>query len=110
MGTLFELTGDLKYANAEARKVAEKSDDGGTANLDSVFLRIPRVREEKVIEAIRQAGLYCSGKRQWSFMGKGYFINPTVSGQGNRRTKAVEVMKNKLDELGWDVSIFYQMD
>lgn len=108
--SLIELTKDLRYANLCACEAARNSDDGGTCNLDSVFLTIPRLREKAVIEAISNAGLYCSGKRQWSFMGNGYFLNPTVSGQGNRRTKGVEVMKNKLSELGWDVSVFYQMD
>lgn len=105
-----KLTADLILANNEACQAAELTDDGGTANLDSVFLRVPRAREAKVLEAIKKAGLYCRGKSRWSYMGNGYFLNPSVSGQGNRRTKAVEVMKAKLQESGWDVSVFYQMD
>lgn len=108
--SLIKLTKDLRYANNCACEAASSSGDGGTANLDSVFLRIPRLREKAVLEAISNAGLYCSGKRQWSFMGNGYFLQPSVSGQGNRRTKGVEVMKAKLSELGWDVCVLYQMD
>ena len=110
MKSLVELTSDLKYAHSQACEEAINSDDGGTCNLDSVFLRLPRIRESKALEAIKQAGLHCSGKRQWRFMGNGYFLHPSVSGQGNRRTKGVEVMKNKLKELGWDVCVYYQMD
>lgn len=87
---------------------AGKGEDGGSANLDCVFLRLPRARETKVIHSIKNAGLYCRGKTQW--LGAGYMINPVGCGQGNSRNRAMEAMKNSLRNDGYDVMGFYQMD
>ncbi|BCJ86467.1 hypothetical protein [Effusibacillus dendaii] len=103
-----KLVTDLKNANEKAVIEAEKYDDGGSANLDRVFLRIPGARESKVLEAIKQAGLYCRSKRQW--IGTGYFISPTVNGQGNKRYIGVETMSKHLRECGWDTLVFAKMD
>lgn len=103
-----KLVTDLREANAAAKAAADAIDDGGSANLDSVFLRIPRQREEKVLQAISDAGLYCRRKREW--IGAGYMITPTCGGQANKRAKAVEVMKKELNDRGWDALGFYQMD
>ncbi|MEK5477527.1 hypothetical protein NYE70_11340 [Paenibacillus sp. FSL R5-0407] len=103
-----KLVTDLREANAAAKAAADAVGDGGTANLDSVFLRIPRQREVKVLQAIKDAGLYCRGKRQW--IGQGYMITPTSGGQGNKRAKAAEVMTKELNDRGWDALTFYKVD
>ena len=103
-----KLIEDLRTADSLASELIKGMDDGGSANLDSVFLKIPRLREKKVLEAIKSAGLYCRTKTEW--IGKGYMITPNGVGQGDTRTKAVEVMKDKLNELGWDVIIFHKSD
>lgn len=103
-----KLASDLNAANVAAKLAADKTDDGGSANLDSAFLRLPRARESKVLEAIRTAGLYCREKCRW--IGEGYMITPTVSGQGNKRTTAVEAFKRHMESCGWDVLIYYQVD
>lgn len=103
-----KLIEDLKAANKVASEAAAASDDGGTANLDSVFLTLPRAREVKVLEAIQTAGLYCRGKRKW--IGEGYRITPTSGGQGNKRAKGVEVMAKELRDRGWNALVFYKMD
>ena len=103
-----KLTNDLKIANKLASESIKDMNDGGSANLDSVFLTISRRKESKVIDAIEKAGLYCSGKVNW--IGNGYMITPNGVGQGNTRTKAVQVMCKKLEELGWDVLIFHKSD
>uniref|UniRef100_A0AAE9Q0J9 Uncharacterized protein n=1 Tax=Paenibacillus polymyxa TaxID=1406 RepID=A0AAE9Q0J9_PAEPO len=54
--------------------------------MDKVFLRLPRARETKVLEAIKEAGLYCRGKRRW--IGEGYMLSVS-KGQVNQRDKAV---------------------
>lgn len=105
-----KLTEDLKVSDELATKSIEGKSDGGTANLDSVFLKLPRCRESKVVEAIKSAGLYCSGKVDWSYFGKGYMITPTKVGQGDTRYLAVQTMYEKLKELDYDVQIFYMMD
>lgn len=102
-----KLVKDLIEAR-EASIEAGKSEDGGTANLDSVFLRLPRKREEKVLEAIKKAGLYCRRKTQW--VGTGYMISPVGCGQGNSRARAMQAMKKVLENKGYDVLGYYQMD
>ncbi|SHJ64883.1 hypothetical protein SAMN05444401_3568 [Clostridium amylolyticum] len=102
-----KLTKDLIEASAASTE-AGKGEDGGTANLDSVFLRLPNWREEKVIEAIKRAGLYCIGKTQW--IGEGYMISPICCGQGNSRARAMQAMKKVLTDKGYDVLSYYQMD
>jgi len=103
-----KLVADLIIANQAACEAVVLIDDGGSANLDSVFLRIPRAKEVDVLDAIREAGLYCRGKRKW--IGNGYMVKPTCSGQGNKRTKGVEAMATSLKANGWDALIFRQMD
>lgn len=105
---LKKLTNDLMEANKAATEAIRGMKDGGTANLDRVFLRIPRIPEAKVLEAIRAAGLYCSGKRMWISLG--YMITPTNVGQGDTRTKAVTVMYQHLEKCGWDAIPFRKMD
>lgn len=103
-----KLTSDLIAANKAASEAIKGMPDGGSANLDSVFLSVPRAQETKVLEAIRNAGLYCTGKRQW--IGAGYFITPTGAGQGDTRYKAVQVMTQHLREAGWDALAFQKAD
>lgn len=103
-----KLTSDLMAANKAASEAVKDMPDGGSANLDSVFLSVPRARETKVLEAISNAGLHCLGKRQW--IGAGYFITPTGAGQGDTRYKAVQVMVQHLRKAGWDAAAFQKTD
>ncbi len=103
-----KLVTDLREADAVARAAADTIDDGGTANLDSVFLRLPRQREAKVLLAIIDAGLYCRAKREW--IGPGYMITPTSGGQGNKRAMAVTMMCDELRNRGWEVFPFRKVD
>ncbi|WP_425622971.1 hypothetical protein ACPT9H_00285 [Brevibacillus borstelensis] len=103
-----KLAADLNHANQVACQAVRDIDDGGTANRDSVFLRLPRARERSVLAAIHKAGLYCRRKSQW--LGQGYFITPTSGGQGDKRAKAVEIMAKTLNDRGWDALTFEQMD
>lgn len=80
--TIYEkLTADLLIANQAASEAIKNKSDGGTANLDAVFLTIKGARETLVLEAIKKAGLYCRGKRKW--IGQGYMLTPTGIGQGD---------------------------
>lgn len=40
-------------------------DDGGSANLDYLTISLPRLKEEKVIDAVKKAGLWTRGKQNW---------------------------------------------
>lgn len=102
-----KLTKDL----IEAKEMALKSvigDDGGSANLDCLALSLPRLREEKVIHAVKEAGLYTRGKTNW--IGKRYFIHAPHGSQGSDNTRQIEAMRDCLKEKGYDVLIFCQMD
>lgn len=92
----------------EVKAAADAIHDGGSANLDSVFLRVPRQPETRVLQAIRDAGLYCRGRREW--IGSGYMITPTSGGQGDKRYKAVTVMCAELTARGWTVLPYRKMD
>lgn len=101
-----QLTIDLREAYSEALKV-KTNDDGGTANLDSTFLILKGLHESKVLESIKNSGLYCSGKSNW--IGVGYLIS-TGGGQGNNRTRIRDRFAKVLSEKGYDVVHFDKMD
>lgn len=101
-----KLTDDLIKAKNACMESA-KGEDGGSANLDTLYLSIPRAREEKVIEAIKHAGLH--GKKT-AYYGTKYFIYPVGVGQGNSRYRGVQAMKRIMASEGWDVNVFYKTD
>lgn len=102
-----QLTEDLIEAKEKAIEEAAKVDDGGTANLDSAFLVLKSWREEKVLEAIKEAGLYCREKSKW--IGTGYFIAP-VGGDGYKRTKGRNAFIECMREKGYSVLGFDKVD
>lgn len=102
-----KLTADLTRARIAAEEAA-KGEDGGTANLDCMTIKLPRANEKKVIEAVKLAGLYTRGRREW--VGSRFFISPPRCGQGNSRVRATEAMKKVMQEAGWDVLMYCKMD
>lgn len=102
-----KFTKDLIEAKEKALNVVLR-DDGGSANLDRLTISLPRLREEKVIEAIKRAGLWTSGKHDW--IGQRYFISAPHGSQGNDNTRQIEAMRDCLKEKGYDVLIYYHMD
>lgn len=102
-----KFTNDLIEVKEKALK-SVIGDNGGSANLDRLAISLPRLKEELVIEAIKKAGLWTSGKRNW--IGKRYFINAPHGSQGNDNTRQIEAMRDYLKEKGYDVLIYYQMD
>jgi hypothetical protein len=101
-----KLTDDLRRAK-EAGEIAAYGEDGGTANLDRVTIKLPGAIEKKVIDAVKAAGLYTRGRREW--IGTRYFISGP-GGQGNSRVRVNEAMRKVLEEAGYDVLIYQQMD
>lgn len=102
-----KFTYHLREAKEKALEVVT-GDNGGSANLDRLAISLPRLKEEKVIESIKKAGLWTSGRRNW--IGKRYFISAPHGSQGNDNTKQIEVMRDYLKEKGYDVLIYYKMD
>ncbi len=102
-----QLTADLIEAKEKGLK-AQTGDDGGTCNLDATFLTLKGWREEKVLEAIKNAGLHCRCKTRW--LGTGYMINLSNGNQGNDRTRIRDAFAKLLKLKGYDVIHFDQMD
>jgi hypothetical protein len=93
---------------AEIAKPFGSTEDGGTCNFDSLELTLPGYREAEILKAAEEAGL-----RAWAtkiFKTKVYVVNVPVSRQGNARTRQAESMKKTMQELGYDASVYYQMD
>lgn len=103
-----KLTEDLIKARIAAEEVG-KGEDGGSANLDTLTIKLSRAREEKVKEAARNAGLSAS-KVDW--LGPRFFVFPPRSccGQGNSRVRATEAMHRALKEAGYEVLMYCRMD
>jgi len=104
-----KLTADLAESQRLALMAAKASDDGGTCNMDGLFLRLPNVLEGAALAAIRAAGL--SGhKMKHTYYGIGYLISPRVPGQGNKRDRAASAMCKYMAVAGYDLSHWQQMD
>jgi hypothetical protein len=101
-----KLTEDLRKARIAAQE-ASKGEDGGTANLDTVTIELPRAREERVEQAAADAGLNVS-KINW--IGVRYFIYPPACGQGNARVRATRAMQKVFDDAGYKTLMYQQMD
>ena len=102
-----KLTEDLIEAKEKALE-SVVGDDGGSANLDCLTISLPRLKEEKVIEAIEKSGLKTSGKHTW--IGQRYFIYAPHGSQGNDNTSQIEAMYEYLKSKGYNVLIYYQVD
>lgn len=104
-GRYAKLAKDLKSALSKSLKAASKSNDGGTCNLDSVMLNLPRWNQKKVGQAAKSAGMNCRKQRT------GQYIFPIPCNyQGNARTIAARSMMAILDSIGYESDIFYQID
>lgn len=102
-----KLTADLIAARDFAAMLADEN-DGGTCNLDSAAIALPRWNVKKTQEAFEKAGLRAS---KWKCFGNYYYlICGCYSGQGNRRTTMAEAVYEYLKKLGYQVSMYYQMD
>ena len=104
-----KLTSALLDASNKAIEAAAEVTDGGTCNMDGVYLRLPRYNEDKTITAIKNAGL--SGfKINHSWYGTGFLISPSTSGQANKRDVAASTMYKFLKDVGYDLSHWQQID
>lgn len=102
-----KLTEDLIEARLAAEEAA-MGEDGGTANRDTMTLRLPRANEKRVIEAVKAAGLRTRGRNQW--IGPCYFIGPPACGQGNSRVRATRAMEKVMEGAVYNVLMYSQMD
>lgn len=104
-----ELFDDLLQAANQGKEAAGFVSDGGTCNLDCIFLTLPKFNEDKAIDAIHQAGL--SGHKTKSpWFGTGFLISPPCVGQARKREVAAETMYKNLKAKNWDVAHWQQMN
>ncbi len=101
-----KLTDDLIKAK-EAAIEAAKGKDGGTANLDTVTIELPRAREDKVHQAADAAGLNVF-KLNW--FGPRYFVYPPACGMGDSRVRATEAMRDVLRDAGYRTMMYQKSD
>lgn len=101
----------LVDALRRAAEVAEPfgaTEDGGTCNFDSLELTLPGYREGEILKAAEEAGLRAFKTK--IFKQTVYVVTVPVARQGNARTRQAESMKKTMLELGYDASVYYQMD
>lgn len=105
-GKYRDLAEALKSAVEAARAAVEANpDDGGTCNMDTATIYLPRYDATMVENAGRSAGVYCS---KW---GKGeYHLVLPVGGQGYRQTVAAEAARDALKALGYSAGVYYMID
>ncbi|MDA8223892.1 MAG: hypothetical protein M0Z35_19805 [Desulfitobacterium hafniense] len=103
-----ELLADLTAAGKAGKESASFVDDGGTCNLDGVFLHLPRFNEEKTLNAIHSAGLG-GFKHTSSYFGTGFLISLNI-GQARKREVAAETMYKFLSAKNYDVTQWQQCD
>ena len=104
-------------AITEAQRVAQErhvgTEDGGTCNFDAPALFLPDLQpyEVEAIATAAQCHVF-----QWETSKKRphyrYFVfsTPYNSGQGNRNTRMAETMADVLRDLGYDSTVYYQID
>jgi hypothetical protein len=107
---LDRLAADIKEGQRLAQEAANKSDDGGTCNMDGVFITIPRISESIVTMIMAAKGIHMSGRMNHSWFGRGYLLGAAWAGQGNKRATAAEVLYKHLKAKGHDVIHWQQMD
>ena len=105
---LKKLTTDLKDANAAAMQASTSGEDGGSCNLDSLYVTLPVRYSQKIAAAFEQAGMRLDKR---PFKGTSRFVGINHSGQGCLRTQGVEAASKLLQSRGWDCfHVWYQMD
>lgn len=107
-GKYAKLKADLAEALKIGRQAAEGHDDGGTCNLDSPALALPRWQEALVEQAAKEAGTHCF---KWKLYGSTMYVFATPSvGQANRNTIAAEAMTEFLKQRGYATFCYQQAD
>lgn len=101
-----KLRVDLMAAIAAGEEAERNSsNDGGTCNMDSAVLILPRWEAKKVEQAAREAEV-CLFKK-----GSGvYLVMPRTYAQGYSRTRNAESVCASLKAAGYNAGMWYQMD
>lgn len=109
---------DILTAGREAAEALDPPSDGGTCNMDSAMVRIPRIHGTTVEAAAEAAGVHVS---KWnSLAGPVWSVSADCeTGQGARRTAYAEAMAQAMEEkihqlnreaYQWWAYTYYRMD
>ena len=97
-------------AEAATEAATEATDDGGTCNLDSVFLRARRGRTAAAVKAAADAAGVTVTRTRGGYW-NGWFVDVGERGQGAMRTRMVEAAYLALHAAGVKgTTIYYAMD
>lgn len=102
-----KLVQDL-IVGKQIAEYAAQGDDGGSCNLDHVYIHIPKIREATVKNEFLRAGLHANKSTYWG--SPAYAIGGFKSGQGDSNYRAVQALYEYLKKCNWDVGVWYQMD
>lgn len=103
-----QLTEAFRAAK-DAALAVQGEDDGGTANLDSLFLYTRRGLRTGVVEgAAANAGV--TVRRHDSSWWRGWFVGGVSCGQGAMNSRMVEAAAKAMQEHGEDVGVYYAID
>ncbi|MBC9913161.1 hypothetical protein [Chitinophaga varians] len=96
-------------AAEEASLSANKNEDGGTCNIDTVIINFKGWRQANIDQVIKSSGINISSPLSGLY--KGYrFVNFSANGQGNNRSRMVIAAKRKLVEMDIPATVYHQMD
>ncbi|NVZ45090.1 hypothetical protein HX780_06540 [Pseudomonas tolaasii] len=105
---LQELAAAVSRALEAGKEAAAAApDDGGSANLDCVYLCDLKGIREKTLHG---AGIEGHMQPASTYRSRGFHLPAPFSGQGNRRYAGVQAMSKSLTADGVPHSIRYQMD
>lgn len=103
---LDRLTAALVSARRAATQVEKNApDDGGSCNIDTCVVLLPRVRAKTIESASRMAGTFVDRKKPsewWVWLGGG--------AQASLRTRRMEAGAKALKAAGFDAYVWYKAD
>ncbi|WP_082061125.1 hypothetical protein [Pseudomonas sp. MRSN 12121] len=85
---------------------AAAPDDGGSANLDRVYVRVGLLREK----TLKAAGIEGWMQSASTYHARAFHLGAPFPGQGNRRYAGVQAMYKSLQADGVDCGVWYQVD
>lgn len=94
----------LNEAKYQAEKIAERTKDDGTCNLDSVYIQLPRFVRSKVITIAKDCGLSCE------HVGENFFDIGKLYGMAQRNTVAQRKFADVLNQMGFKAYVHYFID
>ena len=101
----------LGFALLDAKEEIKKFldyDDGGRCNLDSPLVKLERPNINALRKLNEDFSVGISPAGGWW---KGYFyLGIPLSGQGYRRTKMAETIRDVLEKHGFQAAVWYCMD